>query len=170
MNTFGCRLKAARKSAELSQKEVCAKVGIKQGTLSELENDLMVKSTYTIALAELYRVSANWLATGKGNKEINKLSLVKPSLLKPILNGIIIEHYDAVGAMGSGIILKDQAGVISEWQVSEEWVRLNIKNYTSIENLKIEKFRSPQNYSLSPTYIRKLLPDGSQLLRRTLYR
>lgn len=136
MNTFGCRLKISRKEAGLSQAAVCAKVGIKQGTLSELENDLSLKSTYTIALAELYKVNPTWLATGKGQKEISAKNEIK-SFLKPVRDGITIDHYDAEGAMGQGIILKDQSGVIQEWGVSEEWIRLNIKNYTSIENLKI---------------------------------
>ena len=137
MNTFGCRLKISRKNSNLSQEKVCLKIGIKQGTLSELENDLMVKSTYTIALAELYKVNAVWLATGKGVKELNKPVLLKSSLSKLNSDGIVIEHYDAEGSMGQGIILKDQSGVICEWQVSEDWVRLNIKNYTNIDNLKI---------------------------------
>lgn len=68
MDTFGFRLKLARKEAKLSQSDVQRKIGIKQGTLSELENDLTLKSTYTIALADLYDVDATWLATGRGNK------------------------------------------------------------------------------------------------------
>ncbi len=135
MNTFGCRLKLARKNAKLSQNEVCLKTGIKQGTLSELENDVSLKSTYTIALADLYKVNASWLATGKGQKELPKNEIF--SLSKPRRNAVVIEHFDAAGAMGTGLILKDQSGVICEWEVSEEWVRLNIKNYTSLNNLKM---------------------------------
>lgn len=51
--------------------------------------------------------------------------------------GVLIEQYDAHGAMGNGLILRDQSGVINEWQVSDEWLRLNIKNATSYKNLKI---------------------------------
>jgi transcriptional regulator with XRE-family HTH domain len=64
---FGCRLFQARKSAKLTQAEAAKAVGIKQSTLSELENDGM-GSAYTPALASLYGVSAIWLATGEGER------------------------------------------------------------------------------------------------------
>jgi transcriptional regulator with XRE-family HTH domain len=65
---FGRRLFEARTAAKLSQGQVCKKIGIKQGTLSELENEAH-RSSYTPALAALYGVSALWLAEGKGGEK-----------------------------------------------------------------------------------------------------
>lgn len=65
------------------------------------------------------------------------ISHVHNKVINNKYDGIIIEQYDAVGAMGNGLILKDQSGVINEWNVSEEWIRLNLKNYTKISNIKI---------------------------------
>ena len=63
---FGRRLFEARKKAKLTQQQVREKIGISQGTLSELETDAH-GSSYTPALAELYGVSALYLAEGKGS-------------------------------------------------------------------------------------------------------
>lgn len=73
----------------------------------------------------------NWLDTNHDAQEgTSKAQIVQR-------NGLIIEQYDAHGAMGNGLILRDQSGVINEWQVSDEWLRLNIKNATNYHNLKI---------------------------------
>ena len=88
---FGKRLKESREAAELTQPEVCRRVGVKQGTLSQLESGKSARSTYTIALAKLYGVDADWLATGKGNPKPSKFdSNVLPAQIGetriPLLN------------------------------------------------------------------------------------
>ena len=70
MDTFGQRLRSAREAAGLSQASAAKAVGMQQPTLSGLENDGSVRSTFTTALAELYGVSATWLATGKGPRKM----------------------------------------------------------------------------------------------------
>lgn len=70
---FGQRLYDARKQAGLTQKQVRDKTGIAQGTLSELENDAQ-GSSFTAALAELYGVSAIYLAEGKKGVEDRRIS------------------------------------------------------------------------------------------------
>lgn len=73
--TIGERIKAARKDADLSQKELAAKVGIKQPTLSELERGESSSSARLPAIAAALGVSALWLQTGKGPKyPINSIS------------------------------------------------------------------------------------------------
>jgi len=76
MTTFGKRLKEARKQAGLSQKEVAERIGTKQPLISELENDEYLTSGFTTRLAHLYKVSARWLAEGKGPKEIAVMELL----------------------------------------------------------------------------------------------
>lgn len=85
-NSFGSRLKWARKNAKLTQKQVCDAVAIAQGTLSELENDLYESSTYTTELADLYKVNALWLATGKGSHFVTKITQVSVDDLSLPLN------------------------------------------------------------------------------------
>lgn len=69
MDTLGKRLKACRSTSKLKQQEVCTRVGIKQGTLSELENDKYPTSSFVPHLAALYGVEALWLAEGRGPKK-----------------------------------------------------------------------------------------------------
>jgi SOS-response transcriptional repressor LexA len=68
--TFGNRLKQARKEAGLTQKSLAAKAGIKQPTVSELENDQYHGSAFAAQLAAALGVSALWLADEKGPKHI----------------------------------------------------------------------------------------------------
>ncbi len=68
-SAFGKRLYDSRREAKLTQKDVAKKIGIAQGTLSELESDGN-GSSYTSQLADIYKVSAVWLETGKGEKNI----------------------------------------------------------------------------------------------------
>lgn len=50
---------------------------------------------------------------------------------------IVIRQYGAGGSMGSGVVLRDQPGVIRSWRVSPEWVQKNVRNATSASNLAI---------------------------------
>ena len=52
---------------------------------------------------------------------------------------IVIPQYDAGGSMGEGgkLLLADQPGLIKSWHVDQEWVRLNVRQYTSLANLCI---------------------------------
>lgn len=48
-----------------------------------------------------------------------------------------IPQFDTGGAMGGGLVLKDQPGVIQSWKVSPEWLRKNVKGYNSAKSLCI---------------------------------
>lgn len=52
---------------------------------------------------------------------------------------IVIPQYDAGGSMGDGgkLLLADQPGLIKSWHVDQEWIRLNVRQYTSLANLCI---------------------------------
>ena len=60
---FGQRLFDARRAANLTQKQVATAIGMSQGTLAGLERTAH-SSGLTVQLASLYKVSAEWLATG----------------------------------------------------------------------------------------------------------
>lgn len=52
---------------------------------------------------------------------------------------IVIPQYDAGGSMGAGgkLLLAGQPGLIKSWHVDQEWMRLNVRQYTSLANLCI---------------------------------
>ena len=64
--SIGQRIKHARKQIGISQAELAQKVGIKQPTLSDLENDMSKGTTKLASIAKVLRVRPYWLETGKG--------------------------------------------------------------------------------------------------------
>lgn len=48
-----------------------------------------------------------------------------------------IHQFDTGGAMGHGLVLRDQPGVIRSWNVSPEWLHQNVHRVTSVNNLRI---------------------------------
>lgn len=68
IHTFGLRLKTARQDAKLTQEGLANACGMTGGAISQLENGtskgLNMENMFAVAAA--LRVSARWLATGKG--------------------------------------------------------------------------------------------------------
>lgn len=54
-----------------------------------------------------------------------------------VSDDVIIPQYNAGGSMGNGLILDGMAGVIKSWHVDHEWLRLNVRRHTGINNLCI---------------------------------
>lgn len=50
---------------------------------------------------------------------------------------LVIPEFDTGGAMGNGLLLRDQPGVIRGWTVNQEWITKNIKSHTAATNLCI---------------------------------
>lgn len=50
---------------------------------------------------------------------------------------VLIPQYETGGAMGTGLLLRDQPGVIQSWRVSPEWIQKNVHHITSPGNLAI---------------------------------
>ena len=51
--------------------------------------------------------------------------------------GIKILQFDTGGAMGHGVVLRDQPGVIKSWTVSDSWLQQNVHRITGAKNLCI---------------------------------
>jgi transcriptional regulator with XRE-family HTH domain len=67
-------MRTAREHSGLNQIEAAALIGIKQGTLSELEKSA-TKSGHTARAAAVYKVSAGWLQDGSGKMIPQKADL-----------------------------------------------------------------------------------------------
>lgn len=50
---------------------------------------------------------------------------------------VILRQFDTGGAMGTGVELRDQPGIIESWKVSPEWVQKNVRGYSAASNLCI---------------------------------
>lgn len=76
---FAVRMRAARTYSALSQKDAADRIGIKQGTLSELEKTA-TKSAHTAKAAQVYGVNAAWLQDGAGSMLSEPLKFSKHAL------------------------------------------------------------------------------------------
>ncbi|WVN03753.1 helix-turn-helix transcriptional regulator [Burkholderia multivorans] len=101
--TYGKRLRAARKDARLTQKQLADKVGLKQATISELENDEYDGSAKTAAIADVLGVNALWLAEGKGDPAANQRS-------RETYDSAVGEASDAARTLIDAILRADKSG------------------------------------------------------------
>lgn len=92
MSTFGERLTEARKEAKLSQVAAAKKVHMSQSNLSELENDTYPTSSFTPHLAQLYGVTAMWLAEGKLPKRLAEPAQNTNGIREPSEQPYINQH------------------------------------------------------------------------------
>jgi phage repressor protein C with HTH and peptisase S24 domain len=108
---FAKRLKDSRKAAGVSQAQAAKLAGITQPTLSQLESGAYEQSLATIALASIYGVNANWLATGKGLA--NPTAKTKEVLPEDGYDGEVgrIPYWDARGSCGGGFLNYEQLPV-----------------------------------------------------------
>lgn len=67
--SIGSRIKEARRAKKLTQKELASKVGMTQGSLSELETGESKGTTMIASFAAALGVNALWLETGKGTMQ-----------------------------------------------------------------------------------------------------
>lgn len=66
MNTLAERLKFAREKLNLTQQEVADRAGMSQPTYYKIESGKSQRTTYLNELANVLKVTPNWLATGQG--------------------------------------------------------------------------------------------------------
>lgn len=88
-------------------------------------------------------------ARGVGPTLRSKLNGAYPNWFGPLVPGmpiaptstggeVVIYQVDTGGRMGgTGLILRDQPGVIQSWHVSREWIQKNVHNVSSTSNLAI---------------------------------
>jgi transcriptional regulator with XRE-family HTH domain len=69
MATIGDRVRKLREDRGLSRPTLAAAVGMAVSTLQTLEEKPQLSSRYLVKLAAYFEVSADWLATGKGQRE-----------------------------------------------------------------------------------------------------
>jgi transcriptional regulator with XRE-family HTH domain len=78
-NTFGTRLRAARKSANMTQKELASAIGAKHNSVSNWENDQNMPDPDTIVrICEVLNVGADYMLPSKQGTIVEKLTVSKP--------------------------------------------------------------------------------------------
>ncbi len=152
------RLKRARKNAGLTQKDIESNIpNMKQSTYSELERGLSKSTSRIVDLASLFKVSAEWLATGEGEMTAtNKLSdyVVVGSDNADASNDdyVMIDQYDVAGSCGDGALIGDVA-VKGGLAFKRDWINAMGVNSDNLATIYA------QGDSMSPT-----IEDGQVLL------
>ncbi|MDW9227056.1 peptidase S24-like family protein [Burkholderia cepacia] len=59
-----------------------------------------------------------------------EIAIAQPTIVQ-------IPRFNTGGAMGNGIELRDQPGVIETLRVNREWIAKNLRNYSAVENLVV---------------------------------
>lgn len=91
--SIGQRISELRKNSSLSQEYVAEKLGVSRQAVSKWETDASAPDTYNlIALAELFGVSVEYLATGKCATESRPMqeTVAKPYSTQKILGFILL--------------------------------------------------------------------------------
>ena len=81
MDSIGQRISKLRKEKSLSQEYIAEQIGVTRQAVSKWENDTSAPDTYNlIALAELFNVSVEYIATGK--TEEPPLTVTQPQTIQ----------------------------------------------------------------------------------------
>lgn len=99
-------------------------------------------NSFSEAIAKEISGMASGLLQNNAETNVRPLSSEKKDL--------VIPQYAEGGAMGNGLILEEkQPGVIKSWSVDHEWLRLNVRHHTGVNNLCIVTGFGP---SMQPKY------------------
>ena len=79
MESFADRVRSARKSAGLTQKQLATISGLSQTTISDIERGRNETSADVVALARTLGVLAEWLADGKGPRTLSEATGQSPA-------------------------------------------------------------------------------------------
>ncbi|NLX17338.1 MAG: helix-turn-helix domain-containing protein [Ramlibacter sp.] len=123
------RIKEGRERLGESEESFAKRFGYTRPTVQqwERENGTAPKLDKITDVADAIGITLDELIAGR-----------KPDGTKSLPKGeYLIQQYKTGGAMGDGVVLRDQPGVIRSWQVTDEWVRANVPNCSSPKNLRV---------------------------------
>ncbi|ACR29200.1 XRE family transcriptional regulator [Burkholderia glumae] len=145
---IGSRIREKRLAHGLTLQQVGDMFGISRSAVASWERGATRPDQDKLPrLARILKTSIAFLLSGERRHDIggsdsptdddevtedNGYTLDAPPLRSDIVQ---ISRFDTGGAMGSGIELRDQPGIIETLRVSHEWINKNLKNYSSVENL-----------------------------------
>lgn len=136
-------IKQGRERLGLTEQQFADRVGVSRGAVQQWERGTTApKRGNQAAVADLLGISKSELmglqpapVIGAGEAVRNVLAYIDGD--EPTSNVIRIKQYETGGAMGNGVVLRDQPGVIRSWSVTEEWLQKNARSYTSPANLAL---------------------------------
>ncbi|MBV2161392.1 LexA family transcriptional regulator [Achromobacter denitrificans] len=172
-NTFGERLKVARKAADLTQKQAAEKAGMSQGTLSGLENDVSTSSTYTTRLAHAYGVNARWLADGVGAPHISAAEAPTSAASRRLASKIHVVGYARLGENGwyEEIHERGADGFVEAHSSDPDAYALRVRGDSMFPAIRDGWFVvvEPNTCPASGEYVAIALRDGRKMVKEFLF-
>lgn len=108
------------------QPKVAALLGVSVAALMDQQSDFIDVDAVDVA---------NRRAIGQEKSNVSVSAFGAPSESPGDLT--VIPQWDTGGAMGRGLVLRDQPGVIRGWSVNDEWLQKNARSFTSAGKLVI---------------------------------
>lgn len=101
---------------------------------SKTKKPKMMGTNLARQIEERLKLPEGWMDT-QHSEESLELSAAESG--QATEGAVLIPQFDTGGAMGTGLLLRDQPGVIQSWRVTQEWVQKNVHHITSPSNLAI---------------------------------
>ncbi|WP_244121681.1 S24 family peptidase [Burkholderia gladioli] len=134
MSTLDERMQMILSETGAEQIDVAAAAGVTKSTVNQwLDGKIKsIKLEYALGIQEKWGYSAVWIVMGRGAKRLSEVVVDAPTPRSDIVQ---IPRFATGGAMGYGIELRDQPGIIETLRVNKEWISKNLRNYSAVENL-----------------------------------
>jgi phage repressor protein C with HTH and peptisase S24 domain len=139
--------KLIQETPDKTIEQVAEKAGCNATYLRQVKNQHIVTSNgkpATMGKIVARRLEAGfgkftgWMDVDHDNSEDQTSNVIVDSFEKKQKGLLTIAQYDDVrGSMGVGVVLQDQPGQITLWEVTPEWIEKNIPANTGNKNLKI---------------------------------
>ena len=104
--SIGQRVKALRKAAGMSQPRLAALIGIKQPSLSYIENNPSneIKQDTLLALAKHLGTNPQWLSTGKGSPSPMSVTTIDQAEVVQLFNALTDANQSAWLSIGRTLL------------------------------------------------------------------
>jgi len=112
MESFADRVRSARKSAGLTQKQLATISGLSQTTISDIERGRNETSADVVALARTLGVLAEWLADGKGPRTLSEATGQSPAPTHTVRESVS-HDLEQMSVEARAKILAEQANEVS---------------------------------------------------------
>ncbi len=142
MKTIGEQAQEYREARGWSTREMADAVGTSRQNIETLEKRGDRQPRYVGELARVMGTTVDDLLQGRYKYDPEGSICLPAHTGRPKQRAlqqapVTIDQYDTGGSMGTGVVLRDQPGVIQSMTVSQEWVSKNLNNITSPANLAI---------------------------------
>lgn len=133
------RILGVKENVELGRMAGASKSVVGQWLSGQIKS---IAPEYAYNLQDSTGYSAKWIMLGTGPE---KNATPQESVPAPDIQGIPLKpgskdigfHIDVYGAMGNGVVLRNQPGEIRQISVSTDWLSQNVPYHTGAENLAI---------------------------------